>query len=100
MHVRTTVGTEEYDNGRRGLFYDLDAVILCYSVMNSATLDNIVNKHWPNMQSWAPSAFFLLVGLQIDCRDNEEMVAKHANQMVSTAQGQDIAQQLGIPVQL
>lgn len=95
-----TIGQEEYEKLRFShTLVAAHVVLLCYSVMIRETLENAVNVHWPNIQRHA-TAKVVLVGMHIDSRNNAEAVAKYAKQMVTTAQGQSAAQQLGIKVLL
>ena len=49
---------------------DTDVILLCYSVARPTSMENIVNKWIPEINKFIPSAQIVLVGTQVDLRDN------------------------------
>jgi len=49
---------------------ETDVVILCFSVVRPDSLENITSKWMPELNKLIPTAQIILVGTQIDLRDN------------------------------
>ena len=66
-----TAGQEEYDKLRPMAYTDTDVFIVCFSMVDKDSLENILNK-------WAPevNSFFIMPLLLIDFELNESSYYK------------------------
>ncbi|MEQ2193640.1 hypothetical protein XENOCAPTIV_007357 [Xenoophorus captivus] len=75
-----------------------DVFLICFSVVNPASFQNVREEWVPELQEYAPSVPYLLIGTQIDLRDDPKTIAK-LNDMkekpVATEQGQKLAKEIG-----
>ncbi|KAL3972370.1 sterol 12-alpha-hydroxylase [Sarotherodon galilaeus] len=83
-----TAGQEDYDRLRPLSYPMTDVFLICFSVVNPASFQN-----------YAPSVPYLLIGTQIDLRDDPKTIAK-LNDMkekpIATEQGQKLAKEKGL----
>uniref|UniRef100_A0AAQ4PMM8 Ras homolog family member Q n=2 Tax=Gasterosteus aculeatus aculeatus TaxID=481459 RepID=A0AAQ4PMM8_GASAC len=79
-----------------------DVFLICFSVVNPASFQNVREEWEPELQEYAPSVPYLLIGTQIDLRDDPKTIAK-LNDMkekpILTEQGQKLAKEVCIFVQ-
>ncbi|CAG9806890.1 unnamed protein product [Chironomus riparius] len=86
-----TAGQEDYERVRRLFYKDAKAFILCYSIENHASFNNIYNKWMPELkqiENWPIP--FILVGTKIDLRDDPT----YSKPLVTTEEGQGLAQRI------
>lgn len=57
-------------------YADAHAVIMCFSVDNRDSLENIPNRWLAEISEYCPEAKVLLVALKCDLRDNEEFLKR------------------------
>ncbi|KAK0420922.1 hypothetical protein QR680_014967 [Steinernema hermaphroditum] len=92
-----TAGQEDYDR-LRPLSYQLtDVFLVCFSVVNPASFENIREKWVPEINHHMPDTPFLLVGTQTDLRDSRsaiESLAKEGRRPVTYAAGERMAKEL------
>ncbi len=48
---------------------DTDVIILCFSVVRPDSMENIKIKWMPELNKYLPDAIIILVGTQVDLRD-------------------------------
>ncbi|XP_072565823.1 rho-related GTP-binding protein RhoQ isoform X2 [Paramormyrops kingsleyae] len=93
-----TAGQEDYDRLRPLSYPMTDVFLICFSVVNPASFQNVREDWVPELQEYAPSVPFLLIGTQIDLRDDPKTIAK-LNDMkekpIATEQGQKLAKEIG-----
>ncbi|KAG9344586.1 hypothetical protein JZ751_011258 [Albula glossodonta] len=89
---------EDYDRLRPLSYPMTDVFLICFSVVNPASFLNVREEWVPELQEYAPSVPFLLIGTQIDLRDDPKTIAK-LNDMkekpITTEQGQKLAKEIG-----
>eukprot|EP00054_Salpingoeca_dolichothecata_P025527 m.179382 g.179382 ORF g.179382 m.179382 type:complete len:665 (-) comp25388_c0_seq1:140-2134(-) len=61
-----TAGQEDYDRLRPLSYPDTDVVLLCFSMDNEDSLDNVIEKWLPEVRHFIPSAALILVGCKND----------------------------------
>jgi len=75
-HIRLdlydTAGQEDYDRLRVICYSNTDVFLVCYSVVSTASLDNIKSKWISEIRQHCPNAPVVLVGLKMDLRDDEQ----------------------------
>uniref|UniRef100_A0A663ET18 Ras homolog family member Q n=1 Tax=Aquila chrysaetos chrysaetos TaxID=223781 RepID=A0A663ET18_AQUCH len=92
-----TAGQEDYDRLRPLSYPMTDVFLICFSVVNPASFQNVKEEWVPELKEYAPNVPFLLVGTQIDLRDDPKTLAR-LNDMkekpISVEQGQKLAKEL------
>ncbi|XP_010153506.1 PREDICTED: rho-related GTP-binding protein RhoQ-like [Eurypyga helias] len=95
---RFFLSQEDYDRLRPLSYPMTDVFLICFSVVNPASFQNVKEEWVPELKEYAPNVPFLLVGTQIDLRDDPKTLAR-LNDMkekpVSVEQGQKLAKEIG-----
>lgn len=65
-----TAGQEAYDRLRPLAYPQTDVFLICFSVVNSASFSNAKEVWFPELRHHCPKTPIILVGTQIDLRDN------------------------------
>ncbi|XP_039394902.1 rho-related GTP-binding protein RhoV isoform X2 [Mauremys reevesii] len=65
-----TAGQEDFDCLRSLCYPDTDVFLVCFSVVNPSSFQNITEKWIPEIRTHNPQAPVLLVGTQADLRDD------------------------------
>ena len=75
LSIYDTAGQEEYDR-LRPLAYntDTDVVLMCFSLFDKASYDNVMLKWYPEIQHYLPNRPIILVGTKLDLRQNKELI--------------------------
>ncbi|XP_051857439.1 cell division control protein 42 homolog [Antechinus flavipes] len=73
-----TAGQEDYDRLRPLSYPQTDVFLVCFSVVRPSSFENVKHKWVPEITHHCPKAPFLLVGTQIDLRDEPFTLAKLA----------------------
>ncbi|MEQ2269540.1 hypothetical protein XENORESO_005889 [Xenotaenia resolanae] len=83
----------------RPLYYkNADAFLLCYSVVRPCSFHNLNNKWIPEIRQLCPSVPLVLVGTQLDLREDVQVLihlAQNQQRPVTTEEGQRLALELG-----
>ncbi|XP_063118635.1 rho-related GTP-binding protein RhoQ isoform X1 [Rattus norvegicus] len=89
---------EDYDRLRPLSYPMTDVFLICFSVVNPASFQNVKEEWVPELKEYAPNVPFLLIGTQIDLRDDPKTLAR-LNDMkekpVCVEQGQKLAKEIG-----
>eukprot|EP01147_Barroeca_monosierra_P003569 gene3569-6176_t len=89
-----TAGQEDYDRLRPLSYPQTDVFLVCFSVVSTASFENVKEKWVPEIQHHCPKTPFLLVGTQIDLRDDEQTLLKlqkSKQRVVSVDMGEKLA---------
>jgi len=92
-----TAGQEDYDRLRPLSYPQTDVFLVCFSVVSPASFENVKEKWVPEIAHHCAKTPFLLVGTQIDLRDDPSMVeklAKNKQKPVSFDVGEKLAKEL------
>lgn len=73
-----TVGTEEYDRYRYLSYPHTDVVLVCFSVDNPGSLENVERKWFPEIKKYCPFAPIIFVACKTDLRTDGETLRKLA----------------------
>uniref|UniRef100_A0AAV2JL21 Rho-related GTP-binding protein RhoQ n=1 Tax=Knipowitschia caucasica TaxID=637954 RepID=A0AAV2JL21_KNICA len=95
---RDTPQTEDYDRLRPLSYPMTDVFLICFSVVNPASFQNVREEWVPELQEYAPSVPYLLIGTQIDLRDDPKTISKLNDlkeKPLTTEQGQKLAKEIG-----
>lgn len=93
LSLLDTAGQEEYDMLRTIVYVNADVVIVCYSVDDPNSYDNICLKWIPEVRKFAGKVPVVLVGNKTDLRHMSTDTAQDspAGQMMSTDSGSRLA---------
>ncbi|XP_034283533.1 rho-related GTP-binding protein RhoQ isoform X1 [Pantherophis guttatus] len=93
-----TAGQEDYDRLRPLSYPMTDVFLICFSVVNPASFQNVKEEWVPELKEYAPNVPYLLVGTQIDLRDDPKTLAR-LNDMkekpICMEQGVKLAKEIG-----
>ena len=93
-----TAGQEDYDRLRPLSDPQTDVFLVCFSVTSPASFENVKEKWFPEVHHHCPGVPCLIVGTQIDLRDDPQVLEKLARQKqrpVTPEQGERLARELG-----
>jgi small GTP-binding protein len=93
-----TAGQEDYDRLRPLSYPQTDIFLVCFSVTSPSSFANVREKWFPEVNHHCPGVPCLIVGTQIDIRDDPMVIEKLARQQmepVTRAEGEKIAKDLG-----
>eukprot|EP01098_Paradermamoeba_levis_P012833 TRINITY_DN5701_c0_g1_i4.p1 TRINITY_DN5701_c0_g1~~TRINITY_DN5701_c0_g1_i4.p1 ORF type:complete len:214 (-),score=72.24 TRINITY_DN5701_c0_g1_i4:216-857(-) len=71
-----TAGQEEYARLRALSYPETDVFLLCFSVVEPSSFENIKSKWYPEVTHHCPEARILLVGTKIDLREDKATLEK------------------------
>ena len=89
-----TAGQEEYDRLRPLSYANANVFLLCFSIVNPVSLQNITAKWYKEVIHYCPDVPLILVGTKLDLRDDPVTQSKLANlgqSAVTTAKGEELA---------
>jgi len=93
-----TAGQEDYDRLRPLSYPDTDVILMCFSIDNPDSLENITEKWTPEVKHFCPSVPIILVGNKKDLRNDQntvEELAKLKLQPVRADDGRAVAERIG-----
>jgi len=93
-----TAGQEDYDRLRLIAYPNTDVFLVCFSIINPDSYDNVREKWVPEIQKHCGQAPFLLVGTQMDLRTDPATITnleKKTKKPVNAEQGKRLASELG-----
>lgn len=91
-------GQEDYDRLRPLSYPQTDVFLVCFSVTSPASFENVKEKWFPEVHHHCPGVPCLIVGTQVDLRDDSQVIEKLARQKqrpVTNEQGERLARELG-----
>ncbi|KAH6890379.1 cell division control protein 42 [Thelonectria olida] len=93
-----TAGQEDYDRLRPLSYPQTDVFLVCFSVTSPASFENVREKWFPEVHHHCPGVPCLIVGTQVDLRDDpsvREKLSKQKMQPVRREDGERMAKDLG-----
>ncbi|XP_072239994.1 rho-related GTP-binding protein RhoU-like [Leuresthes tenuis] len=93
-----TAGQDELERLRPLCYRNADVFLLCYSVVRPCSFRNLTNKWVPEIRQHCPGVPLILVGTQLDLREDVKVLihlAQNQQRPVGTEEGQRLAQELG-----
>ena len=91
-------GQEDYDRLRPLSYPQTDVFLVCFSVTSPASFENVKEKWFPEVHHHCPGVPCLIVGTQVDLRDDSQVIEKLSRQKqrpVALEQGERLARELG-----
>ncbi|XP_044740611.1 rho-related GTP-binding protein RhoN-like [Chrysoperla carnea] len=87
-----TSGAQAYDTVRPLAYQDTSVFLLCFHVGEPQTLDNVVQKWYPEIRAHSDTAPIILCGCQVDLRHDIETISSLAcNRLIPVTSEQAIA---------
>ncbi|KAG9494638.1 hypothetical protein GDO78_002139 [Eleutherodactylus coqui] len=86
-----TAGQEDCDRLRTLSYPDMNVILMCFSVDNPNSLENIPKKWVPEVKNFCPNVSIILVANKKDLRNNENIDKELARKLVRTEDGQAMA---------
>ncbi|KAI1136811.1 ras-domain-containing protein [Hypoxylon sp. FL0543] len=93
-----TAGQEEYDRLRPLSYPETDLIFVCFAIDCPNSLDNVLDKWYPEVLHFCPYTPLILVGLKSDLRHKKtciEMLKTQGLTPVSSEQGMSVAKKMG-----
>jgi small GTP-binding protein len=98
MMLWDTAGQTEYDKLRPIAYRGTDIFLVCYSVVDVQSRENVIKKWVPEIRHHVPSAKILIVGTKTDLREDRHVVSKLKEKCHSpsySSQGEHVAVTVG-----
>mmetsp|Transcript_94192 Transcript_94192/g.130828 ORF Transcript_94192/g.130828 Transcript_94192/m.130828 type:complete len:194 (+) Transcript_94192:86-667(+) len=92
-----TAGQEGYSRIRTLSYPKTDIFLVCFSVVKHTSFDNVAEKWVPELHHHCPGVIMILVGTQVDLRDDEKTtreLAKMNKEPITPEQGKAKARQI------
>ncbi|CAG2114639.1 unnamed protein product, partial [Medioppia subpectinata] len=92
-----TAGQEDYDRLRPLSYPQTDVFLVCFSVVSPSSFENVKEKWVPEITHHCQKTPFLLVGTQIDLRDDAatvEKLSKNKQKPITSEAGEKLAKEL------
>ncbi|KAJ5832437.1 hypothetical protein N7474_000748 [Penicillium riverlandense] len=93
-----TAGQEEYDRLRPLSYPETDLLFVCFAIDCPASLENVVDKWYPEVLHFCPTTPIILVGLKSDLRSKRtciELLKTQGLTPITPEQGQGVAHRMG-----
>lgn len=71
-----TAGQEDYDRLRPLSYPQTDVFLICFSIVNPPSFENVRSKWYPEINHHAPITPIILVGTKLDLREDRETMEK------------------------
>jgi len=92
-----TAGQEEYDRLRPLSYANAQVFLICFSLVNPVSFENVSAKWYPEVMHFCPEVPQILVGTKLDARSDATQIERLKNQgqkPVSLEQGQELARKI------
>ncbi|KAF4997630.1 hypothetical protein FDECE_12023 [Fusarium decemcellulare] len=84
-----TAGQEDYDRLRPLSYPQTDVFLVCFSVTSPASFENVREKWFPEVRHHCPGVPCLIVGTQVDLRDDPSVRDKLSKQKMAPVRRED-----------
>jgi len=93
-----TAGQEDYDRLRPLSYPQTDVFLICFSLVNPASFENVRAKWYPEVSHHCPNTPIILVGTKLDLRDDTKTLEKLKDRKlapITYPQGLAMAKEIG-----
>ncbi|KAK5073707.1 Rho GTPase [Lithohypha guttulata] len=90
-----TAGQEEFDRLRSLSYDDTQAIMLCFSVDNRGSLENVSTKWLAEINEHCPGVKIVLCALKCDLREEHEKDDANAPDLIQYNEGLEAAKRIG-----
>lgn len=93
-----TASHEDYDRLRPLSYPQTDVFLICFSLVDSGSLENVSEKWYPEVRHHCPDALIILVGTKLDLRDDMDTIEKLKKKKqtpITYRQGLAVAERIG-----
>ncbi|CAH0723210.1 unnamed protein product, partial [Brenthis ino] len=93
-----TAGQEDYDRLRPLSYPQTDVFLICFSLVNPASFENVRAKWYPEVRHHCPSTPIILVGTKLDLREDKDTIEKLKDKKlapITYPQGLSMAKEIG-----
>uniref|UniRef100_A0A915JLR8 Uncharacterized protein n=1 Tax=Romanomermis culicivorax TaxID=13658 RepID=A0A915JLR8_ROMCU len=93
-----TAGQEDYDRLRPLSYPQTDVFLICFSLVNPASFENVRAKWFPEVSHHCRNTPIILVGTKSDLRDDKDTIERMKQRHISPiafAQGLAMAKEIG-----
>ncbi|KAK5094475.1 Rho GTPase [Exophiala xenobiotica] len=90
-----TAGQEEFDRLRSLSYDDTQAIMLCFSVDNRGSLENVATKWLAEINEHCPGVKIVLCALKCDLREEHEKDEAEGQALIQYQEGLDAAKRIG-----
>lgn len=99
LQLWDTAGQDDYKKMRPLSYPDTDVFLICFSLVDPDTLENVESMWVPEIKQHCPNAPYILVGLKSDLRNEfaqraDELRAKNMSP-ITTERGQEMMKKIG-----
>ncbi|KAH3767090.1 Rho family GTPase [Pelomyxa schiedti] len=96
VNVWDTPGDLKYDRLRPLSYRNADIIVICFSVANTGSFENVARKWIPEIQHFCPTIPYIILGTQTDLRKTTELRHDdHIQGPVTTEEGRQYAMSVG-----
>ncbi|XP_071080103.1 cell division control protein 42 homolog [Haliotis cracherodii] len=96
LSIFDTAGQEEFDRLRALAYMNCDVFLICFSVGNPDSIKSVLQTWVPEVTHYAPDSQLILVGTQVDMRDEAENKKNYNPHLfVQTKEGLQMASKIG-----
>ncbi|XP_056135611.1 rho-related GTP-binding protein RhoU [Lampris incognitus] len=98
LHLCDMAGQDDLDRIRPLCYRNADVFLLCYSIVRPSSFRNLADRWVPEIRQHCPGAPLVLVGTQLDLREDVQVLIQLANNQerpVGTEEGKQLAQEIG-----
>jgi len=92
-----TAGQEEYDRLRPLSYANANVFLVCFSVTNPVSFENVTTKWYPEVIHFCPEVPQILVGTKLDLRSDSgtlEKLKSNGQNPITMEQGQELAKKI------
>jgi len=92
-----TAGQEDYDRLRPLSYPDSNVILMCFSIDSTDSLENVVEKWYPEVKHFCPNVPIILVGNKSDLRNDERArheLAKMRQELVKSENAKLVAESI------
>ncbi|KAJ3194882.1 Rho GTPase protein rac1, partial [Entophlyctis luteolus] len=93
-----TAGQEDYDRLRPLSYPQTDVFLVCFSLVNPSSFENVKAKWYPEISHHAPNTPMILVGTKLDLREDRETLERLRDRRmapISFQQGMQMCKEIG-----